>query len=319
MLKWVRAMPMKSKLQFKRIWVAGHNGMVGSALARGLRDASCDILTVDRASLDLRDQAATYQWVNAHKPDAIILAAATVGGIEANRTRPAEFLYDNLIIASNVIDAAYRAGVVKLLYLGSSCIYPRLAAQPIPESALLTGPLEPTNEAYAIAKIAGIKLCETYRRQYGCDFISAMPCNLYGPGDRFDPVQSHVIPALVLKISAALATGAHSVTLWGTGTPLREFLYVDDLADALMVLLHGYSDAETVNVGSGVEISIHDLAHEIARQLGYGGKIIFDPSMPDGTPRKVLESGKLRALGWAPKTSLADGLAKAIAWHRDSF
>ena len=304
-------------LRNKRIWIAGHKGLVGQALLRHAALKDSHILTVDRDTLDLRQQSDLQHWVHAHKPDIILLAAATVGGIEANRTRPAEFLYDNLMIAGNIIHAAGSAGVEKLLYLGSSCIYPRAALQPIAEEALLTGTLEPTNEFYALAKIAGIKLCQSYRRQYGYDFISAMPCNLYGIGDRFDALQSHVIPALIMKLDRAAQGGQNSVTLWGTGTPLREFLYIDDLADALVMLVQGYSGEVAVNIGSGQEITIAALAGMIAERVGYRGEIIFDPSRPDGTPRKILDSGRMRSFGWAPATNLAAGLDKTIAWYRD--
>lgn len=305
-------------LRNKRVWIAGHKGLVGQALLRHTAFQYSRILTVDRDSLDLRQQNDVQRWINYHKPEIIVLAAATVGGIEANRTRPAEFLYDNLMIAGNVIHAASEAGVAKLLYLGSSCIYPRAAPQPIAEDSLLTGALEPTNEFYALAKIAGIKLCQSYRRQYGRDFISAMPCNLYGIGDRFDPVQSHVIPALILKLDQAAREDRASITLWGTGTPLREFLYVDDLADALVLLLQSYSGEQVVNIGSGAEITIAALAGMIADRIGYRGEILFDPAMPDGTPRKILNSGTIRSLGWAPSTNLAAGLDKAIAWYRQN-
>jgi len=305
-------------LRNKRVWIAGHKGLVGQALLRHKAFQHSHILTADHDSLDLRQQNDVQRWVDDYKPEIIVLAAATVGGIEANRTRPAEFLYDNLMIAGNVIDAAHKACVEKLLYLGSSCIYPRAAPQPMAEDSLLTGALEPTNEFYALAKIAGIKLCESYRRQYGCNFISAMPCNLYGVGDRFDPVQSHVIPALILKLDQAAKEGKPFVTLWGTGTPLREFLYVDDLADALVLLLQNYSGEKTVNIGSGAEITIAALAGMIAERIGYGGEILFDSSLPDGTPRKILNSGTMRSLGWAPATHLATGLDQSIAWYRQN-
>lgn len=304
-------------LRNKRIWIAGHKGLVGQALLRHAALKDSHILTVDRDALDLRQQSDVQHWVAAHSPDIILLAAATVGGIEANRTRPAEFLYDNLMIAANIIHAAGAVGVEKLLCLGSSCIYPLAASQPIVEEALLTGALEPTNEFYALAKIAGIKLCQSYRRQYGHDFISAMPCNLYGIGDRFDAFQSHVIPALIMKLDRAAQDQQHSVTLWGTGTPLREFLYVDDLADALVMLVQGYSGEAAVNIGSGQEITIAALAGMIAERVGYRGEIIFDPTRPDGTPRKILDSGMMRSLGWAPATNFGMGLDKTIAWYRD--
>lgn len=301
----------------KKIWVVGHRGMVGQALLRVLEGRNCTVLTVDRGALDLRRQNDVESWLYQHRPDAILLAAATVGGIEANRTRPAEFLYDNLMIAANVIHAAAAVGTEKLLYLGSSCIYPRNTAQPIAESALMTGPLEISNEWYAIAKIAGVKLCQSYRRQYGCDFISAMPCNLYGPGDRFDKIRSHVIPALILKIDEAVRLNSSSVVLWGTGSPLREFLHVDDLAKASLLLLENYSGEQPVNIGSGDEISIKNLANSIAQICGFKGQFIFDPAMPDGTPRKILDSSAIRAMGWAPEIGLADGLKDCISKFRD--
>lgn len=296
----------------KRVWVAGHRGMVGQAMCRQLQSRQAALLVAPRQTLDLRRQDDVMRWIDANRPDAIVLAAATVGGIDANRTRPAEFIYDNLMIAANVVEAAHRCGVGRLLYLGSSCIYPRDAAQPMAEDALLTGPLEPTNRAYALAKIAGLELCRAYRVQYGRDYIAAMPCNLYGPGDRFDPVQSHVIPALVMKICAARDAGADAVTLWGTGGPLREFLHVDDLAVGLCVLLESYSGAEPVNIGSGEEISIAALARMIAALAGYYGEIRFDPAMPDGTPRKILDSARMRGLGWMPRVAFGDGLAAVI-------
>jgi GDP-L-fucose synthase len=299
---------MGFSLRNRRIWVAGHNGLVGRALVRRLGREDCAILTADRARLDLRRQQDVEAWIRDNRPDAIILAAATVGGIEANRTRPAEFIYDNIMIAANVIDAAAKVGVEKLLFLGSSCIYPRDAAQPMAEDDLLTGVLEPTNEFYALAKISGIKLCQSYRRQHGCDFISAMPCNLYGPGDRYDAVRSHVIPALMMKFHAARKNRIAATTLWGTGTPLREFLHAGDLAEALVLMLREYEGEVPLNIGSGEEISIRDLAVMIAGVTGYEGSIHFDSSKPDGAPRKLLESGGIRGLGWTPCISLRAGL-----------
>lgn len=296
----------------KRIWVAGHHGLVGSALVRAL--PSENIITVARDELDLRDQTATRLWIKRNKPDAIILAAATVGGIGDNKARPADFLYDNLMIEANVIHAAHEAGVEKLLFLGSSCIYPRDAAQPIMEDALLSGPLEPTNEAYAIAKIAGIKLCQSYQQQHGSRFISAMPCNLYGPGDRFDAQRSHVIPALMLKMHQAKSSYRSTLTLWGSGNPLREFLHVDDLAQALILMLEQYEGTAPVNIGSGAEIAIADLAMQMAQVVGYDGTLAFDPSQPDGTPRKVLDSAVMRAMGWQPRINLTQGLRETYEW-----
>ena len=306
---------MSVSLRNKRIWVAGHGGLVGGALVRRLQAEGAQLLLVDRKTLDLREQAATDAWVRSQQPDAIIMAAATVGGIDANRTRPADFLYDNMMMAANVIHAAAGRGVSKLLFLGSSCIYPRDTAQPITPDALLSGPLEPTNEAYAIAKIAGVKLCQSYRVQHGCDFIAAMPCNLYGPGDRFDLAGSHVIPAMMMKFHQARLRGDFSVTLWGTGTPLREFLHVDDLAAGLVTLLQDYSDAAPVNIGPGSEISISNLASLMAEITGYSGAIHFDSAMPDGVPRKILDSAILRQMGWAPAIGLRDGLAATYDWY----
>lgn len=292
----------------KRVWVAGHRGMVGSAIVRRLTREACEVLTVDRATVDLRRQAETEAWLAANRPQAIFLAAATVGGILANDTRPAEFLYDNLAIEANIIEGAHRCGVEKLLFLGSSCIYPRLAPQPMPEEALLTGPLEPTNQWYAIAKIAGIKLCQAYRRQYGCDFISVMPTNLYGPGDNFDLASSHVVPALIAKFHHAKVTSAESVEIWGTGTPRREFLYVDDLADAVVHLMRVYSGEEHINIGTGTDVTIAELAAMVAKVVGFTGRLVFDTSKPDGTPRKLSDVSRLQALGWTARTALEDGL-----------
>ena len=294
-------------LSGKRVYVAGHRGMVGQALLRRLEREDCEVLTAPR-SLDLRDQARTYAWFDDNRPDCAIIAAAKVGGILANDTYPATFLYDNLMIAANTIEAARRSNVGKLLFLGSSCIYPKLAEQPISENALLTGPLEPTNEWYAVAKIAGIKLCQSYRREHGCDFISAMPTNLYGPGDNYDLQSSHVLPALLRKAHEARRDGAGSVTIWGSGKPLREFMHVDDLADALVFLLRHYSGEEHVNVGSNEETSIADLAHLIARTVGFDGKLVFDSSKPDGTPRKLMDSTRLAAMGWRASIPLKDGV-----------
>jgi GDP-L-fucose synthase len=280
-------------------------------MLRRLQSESCEILTASRAALDLRDQAAVAAWMEARRPDTIVLAAARVGGILANAARPADFLYDNMMIAANVIGQARRLRTGKLLFLGSSCIYPRLAAQPIKEAALLTGTLEPTNEAYAIAKIAGLKLCEAARKQDGLDFISAMPCNLYGPGDRYDEKTSHVIPALIMKMHRAKMEHAPYVTLWGSGAPLREFLFAGDLADALTLLLKNYSAAPPVNIGSGQEVMIAQLAALVAEIVGYEGEIRFDPAKPNGTPRKLLDSARIEKLGWRPKTGLREGLKAA--------
>lgn len=301
---------MTYELVGKRVYVAGHKGMVGSAIVRRLANENCEILTSDR-STDLREQAAVRDWFADNRPDAVIVAAAKVGGILANDSYPAEFLYDNLMIEANIIDAAYRNEVEKLLFLGSSCIYPKMAPQPIPEDALLTGPLEPTNEWYAIAKIAGIKLCQAYRRQYGCDYISAMPTNLYGPGDNFDLSGSHVLPALIRKAHEAKETGSASIEIWGTGSPRREFLHVDDLADGTVFLLQQYSGADHVNLGSGKDIPIIELAELVCQVVGFEGTITKDTGKPDGTPRKLMSGDKIAAMGWAPRIPLREGIADA--------
>ena len=300
----------------RRVWVAGHNGMVGSAICRRLATEDCEILTADRRAVDLRRPADVEKWMVEARPEAVFVAAARVGGVLANATYPADFIYDNMMIEANVIHAAWRLGVAKLLFLGSSCIYPRLAAQPIPEEALLGGPLEPTNQWYAIAKIAGIKLCEAYRQQYGCDFISAMPTNLYGPNDNFDLGTSHVLPALIAKIHDAKTAGRPSVEIWGSGKPLREFLHVDDLADATVFLMRNYSAAQHINVGAGKEIAIAELARLIAEVIGYEGRFTFDPNRPDGTPRKLLDVSRLTALGWQARITLRDGIAETYAAYR---
>lgn len=296
----------------KRVWVAGHNGMIGSALVRRLADEGCEVLTVERSELDLTDQRAVLGWMHNHRPQAVFLAAARVGGIHANDTRPVDFLRDNLLIETAVFTGAESVGVEKLLFLGSSCIYPKHAPQPLREEALLTGPLEPTNEWYALAKIAGVKLAQAYRKQFGCDFISAMPTNLYGPGDNFDLAGSHVLPALIRKVHEAKEQGA-AVEIWGTGRPLREFLYVDDCADACIHLMQHYSGELAINVGSGEEISIFDLTRLVMDVIGYPGEVVTDPTKPDGTPRKLLDSSRLQALGWAPSITLREGIAKAYA------
>lgn len=298
----------------KRVWVAGHRGMVGSALLRRLASENCDIITATREELDLVRQDDVEKWIEKNRPQAVFVPAAKVGGILANDSRPAEFIYENLMIETNIIHAAHRAGVEKLLFLGSSCIYPKLAAQPIVEEALLGGPLEPTNEWYAIAKIAGIKLCQAYRRQYGCDYISAMPTNLYGPGDNFDLQTSHVLPALMRKAHEAKLRGGHEMTIWGSGTPRREFLHVDDAADALVFLIKHYSGEGHINVGSGRDISILELAQIVAKTVGFDGKIITDTSKPDGTPRKLMSGDKLQSLGWLPKTGLSEGISGTYRW-----
>ena len=299
----------------KRVWVAGHRGMVGSAIVRRLAREDCQVLTVGRAEVDLCDQTQTHAWMADQRPDIVFLAAAKVGGILANSDYPADFLRDNLRIEMNVIEGAHRAGVAKLVFLGSSCIYPKFAPQPIDEAALLTGPLEPTNEWYAIAKIAGIKLCQAYRLQYGCDFISAMPTNLYGPGDNFDLQSSHVVPALMRKAHEARANGEKRLVMWGTGTPRRELLHCDDCADALVHLARTYSDSGHVNVGAGEDISIADLTALVARIVGFEGEIVSDLSKPDGTPRKLLNVDRLRRLGWSPRIALSEGIASTYRWY----
>ena len=298
----------------KKIWVAGHRGMVGSAIVRRLTGEACTILTANRQELDLIDQQAVMRWMDAERPDAIFFAAAKVGGILANTSYPADFLLQNLQIECNIFDAAQRTGVAKMLFLGSSCIYPKFAPQPIAEDSLLTGPLEPTNEWYAIAKIAGIKLVEAMRSQYGCDFISAMPTNLYGPGDNFDLNSSHVLPALIRKAHEVKLSGRNSLEIWGTGTPRREFLHVDDLADACVFLMQRYSDAGHINVGFGDDIAILELARMTADIVGIDADIMTDPSKPDGTPRKLMNSDRLRELGWKPRIGLRDGIAATYQW-----
>ncbi len=303
-------------LRGRRVWVAGHRGMVGSALVRRLEREECEILTVGRDQLDLRDAAAVTTWMERERPVTVLLAAAKVGGIHANDTYPADFLFDNLTIETSIIHAAFAVGMEKLLFLGSSCIYPKLAPQPIPEDALLTGPLEPTNEAYAIAKIAGIKLCQAYRRQHGRDFISAMPTNLYGPNDNFDLMNSHVLPAMIRKMDDAHRQRASEVMLWGSGKPRREFLHVDDCADALVHLLTHYSGESHINVGCGEDVSILELAEMVKTAVGYGGELTLDRSKPDGTPRKLLDVSRLRALGWSPRITLPEGIAATYAWYQ---
>jgi GDP-L-fucose synthase len=300
----------------KRVFVAGHRGMVGSAVVRRLGSENCEILTATRQELDLMNQADVRAWMAAKTPDVVVLAAAKVGGILANDTYPADFLYDNLMIEANVIEAAFRVNVQKLLFLGSSCIYPKLADQPIAEESLLTGPLEPTNEWYAIAKIAGIKLCQAYRRQHKVDYISAMPTNLYGPGDNYNLQSSHVIPALIRKAHEAKLSGASTMEIWGTGTPMREFLHADDCADALVHLLKTYSGDEHVNVGSGSDMTIEALARLIMDVVGFEGDLVKDLSKPDGTPRKLMQADRLRELGWKPSINMRDGLADAYNWFQ---
>jgi GDP-L-fucose synthase len=302
----------------RRVWVAGDKGMVGSAIVRRLIAKNEEVLTIDRAELDLRNQAAVDNWIREEKPDAIVLAAARVGGILANDTFPAEFLYDNLVIETNIIHAAHVSGVDRLVFLGSSCIYPKFAPQPIKEEALLTSPLEPTNEWYAIAKIAGIKLCQAYRRQYGRRYISIIPCNLYGPNDNFDPKSGHVFPALIRRFHEAKMEGRKEVVVWGTGTPLREFLHVDDLADGVTLLMDKFDGEMPINCGAGFDVTIADLAHRIARVVGFHGEIVFDPTKPDGTPRKLIDSSRIAALGWKPTIGLDEGIADSYQWFRNN-
>jgi GDP-L-fucose synthase len=297
-----------------RVWVAGHKGMVGSAIVRRLAADGQEVLTVDRAHIDLRDQAAVSDWVKRERPEAIVLAAARVGGILANDTYPAEFLFDNLVIEANVIHAAHASGVERLVFLGSSCIYPKFAAQPIAEDALLSGPLEPTNEWYAIAKIAGIKLCQAYRKQYGRRYISIIPCNLFGPNDNFDLKSGHVLPALIRRFHEAKVAELNEVVVWGTGRPLREFLHVDDLAEAVVLLMNKFDGDMPVNCGAGYDITVAELAKSIARIVGFGGRIAFDSTKPDGTPRKLIDSGRIRALGWEPRIGLDEGIATTYKW-----
>ena len=302
-------------LKGRRVWVAGHRGMVGSAIVRRLADEDCEIPTVDREVLDLRRFEPVLAWLEEQRPHAVFLAAARVGGIHANETYPADFLHDNLMIGANVIEAARLTGVAKLIFLGSSCIYPRLSPQPIPEDALLTGPLEPTNEGYAIAKIAGLKMVQAYRRQHGCDFITAMPTNLYGPGDNFDLATSHVLPALIRKAHEAKLGVARNMSVWGSGAARREFLHVDDCAAALVFLMKSYSDALHVNVGCGEDLAIGDLARMVADVVGFQGDLVFDASKPDGTPRKLLDITLLTSLGWASKIPLREGLEATYDWY----
>jgi GDP-L-fucose synthase len=310
---------MSYDLAGKRIFIAGHRGMVGAGIVRRLASERCQVLTVGRDRLDLRDQAGVRSWMAREKPDAVVIAAAKVGGIYANDKYPAEFIYENLVIETNLIEAAFREGVEKLLFLGSSCIYPKMAPQPITEEALLTGSLEPTNEWYALAKIAGLKMCEAFRRQYGVDFISAMPTNLYGPGDNFDLEKSHVIPALIRKAHDAKLAGASTLTIWGSGSPRREFLHVDDAADAIVHLLKTYSAATHVNVGSGQDVTILKLAEIVSDVVGFTGTIVTDPSKPDGTPRKLMDVSRLFDSGWRPKYGLKEGLSKTYAWYCDNI
>jgi GDP-L-fucose synthase len=307
------------RLAGRRVFVAGHRGMVGSAFVRRLRHEQVEILTADRGALDLRRQADTEAWMTLNRPDVVIIAAARVGGIKANAENPVDFLDDNLAIGLNLIHASHAIGVRKLLFLGSTCVYPRLAPQPIPEDALMKGPLEATNEWYAVAKIAGIKLCQAYRRQYGDDHIAVMPTNLYGPGDNYEPEHSHVVAALIRRFTEATRNGAPDVVVWGSGTPRREFLHVDDLADACVHLMKAYSSEQLVNIGVGSDISIREFAELIADIVGFRGRITFDTSRPDGTPRKLVDVSRLQGLGWRPRIGLREGLARTIADYEASL
>ena len=306
-------------LNGKTVWVAGETGMVGRALLKRLNKEPCTLLNAPHSDLDLTNQQDTSDWISQNKPDVIIVAAAKVGGILANKNSPADFLYDNLAIGQNIIHAAYKNNVERLIYLGSSCIYPKHTTQPIDENALLSGKLEDTNEAYAIAKIAIVKLCEYYHRQYGYNFTSVLPTNLYGENDNFDKETSHVIPALITKIHEAKEYNQQSVELWGTGNPLREFLHIDDLANAILAITTSYNDSTPINIGYGAEISIHDLAHKVKNLIGFDGDITFDASKPDGTPRKLLNSDKIKALGWSADISLDDGLRTTYDWFKKSY
>lgn len=310
--------PVQFPIAGRRVLVAGDRGMVGSALVRRLGREGCEIVTAGRREVDLRRQSDVERWLTGCRPEVVFVVAGTVGGILANATRPAEFLYDNLMIAANLVEASRLAGVAKLLYLGSSCIYPRLAEQPIAEDALLSGPLEPTNEWYAVAKISGLKLCAAYRRQHGCDFIAAQPTNLYGPGDTYDPEGGHVVPSLIWKMHLAKLQGAASVEIWGTGRPRREFMHVDDLADALVFLMERYSHEQHVNVGWGEDVSIAELAALVAEVVGFEGDFRYATEKPDGMPRKLLDVSRLAGLGWQPRIGIREGLADAYRWFLES-
>jgi GDP-L-fucose synthase len=304
--------------QDSKIYVAGHRGLVGAAVVRALEQQGHErLLTRTHRELDLLEQAAVREFFDRERPQAVVMAAALVGGIHANNTRPAEFIHDNLLVQDNVIDAAYRAGVEKFVFLGSSCIYPKLAPQPIKEDYLLTGALEPTNEWYAVAKIAGLKMCQAYRRQYGFNAISLMPTNLYGPGDNFDLQNSHVLPALIRRFHEARLRGDTTLTIWGTGTPRREFLHVDDLADAVVYLMKTYDDESIVNIGWGEDVTIKELAEMVATVSGFQGRLVFDSTKPDGTPRKLLDTSRLTSLGWKPKITLKTGIEQTYAWFKE--
>ena len=307
------------QMENTKVWIAGHRGLVGGAIAKRLSRENCTIVTIDRDELDLRDQVGVKKWLEKEKPSIIILAAAKVGGIVANSTQPADFLYDNLVIETNIIKAAHEIEVKKLLFLGSSCIYPRDAKQPMVEEELLTGPIEKTNESYAIAKIAGLKMCEAFRTQYGCDFISAQPTNLYGEGDKFDPEMGHVIPALMVNAHKGKLNNSPKLNVWGSGTPKREFLYIHDLADALVHLLKNYSGKSHINIGTGEEFSIKQLAEKIRDVVGFQGELVFHTTKPDGSPRKLVNNSRLAELGWKSKTCLDEGLTKTYKWYLDNM
>ena len=307
---------MSYQLEGKTVFVAGHRGMVGSALIRRLATERCEVRTADRDRVDLRNQLAVHEWFSENRPHAVFVAAGKVGGISANNLLRAEFIYDNIMIATNLVHASHLFGVQKLMFLGSSCIYPRLASQPMSEESMLTGPLEPTNEPYAIAKIAGVKLVESYRRQYGCDYVSVMPTNLYGQGDNYHPEYSHVVAALIRRIHDAKVSGAGEVVVWGTGTPRREFMFVDDMADACIFLMKAYSNGSPINIGTGEDISIADFAKTVAAIVGFEGKIVFDSSRPDGTPRKLMDVGRLTKLGWSSTTPLRRGIELTYEAYR---
>jgi GDP-L-fucose synthase len=302
-------------LRGRKVFVAGHRGMAGMAITKRLEREDCEIVTAGRDTLDLSNQAAVADWMAENKPDAVFIAAALVGGILANSTRPAEFLHDNLVIETNLIHSAWKTGVKKLFFLGSSCIYPREAPQPMREESLLTGPLEPTNEWYALAKIAGIKMCQAYRKQYGCDFISAMPTNLYGPGDRYNLAHGHVVAAMIMKVHTAKARGDDSVELWGTGLPKREFLFSDDMADGCIFMMKHYSDALHLNIGTGKDTTIRELAETVGQVVGWHGTFSYDTSKPEGPPRKVMDVSRMAALGWTAGTDLKTGLRIAYDWY----
>ncbi len=308
------ATPVVFPLQGKRVWVAGHQGMVGSALVRRLRQNDCELVAVERRELDLRSQADVEAWMNTNRPEVVFIAAATVGGIKANAEQPAEFLYNNLAIAANIIQAAYKTKVAKLMFLGAACLYPKFAPQPMLESSLLEGPPEPTNQWYTVAKIAGVKMCQSYRQQYGCDFVTAVPANLYGPGDRFDAYSGHVVPGLIMRADEARRTSQPELSIWGTGQAQREFMHVDDCADALVFLMERYSDERIINAGTGEEVSIGELARQVCDTVGYSGRLAFDTTKPDGMPRKLLDSSRILAMGWRSRIGLDDGLRTTYQW-----